>query len=135
MADVIFNIAKGALVEKVRDGSGNLIVMLLEAVESDSDLIKHDNLNDLLGAAGNTEATATGYSRKTNVTGTIVVDDTINETRVDIPDQQWNSVSGNAIVAAVVAYEESAAETGRVPLTKHDVSLTPDGTDLMVRFP
>lgn len=133
MADVIFNVAKGALVEKVRDGSSNLIVILLEAVEADSTLIDHDNLSAVFGGSS-TEATATGYSRKTGITGTVVVDDIANESEVTIPSQQWSSVSGNAIVAAIVAYEESASETGRIPLTKHDISITPDGTDIKVNF-
>lgn len=135
MADLIFNIAKGALVEKVRDGSANLIVILLEAIEADSTIKDYDDLNALFLAAGNTEATATGYARKTGVIGTIVVDDIDNEAEVTIPNQQWTTVTGNAIVAAIVAYEESASETGRIPLTKHDISITPDGTDIMVRFP
>ena len=86
MANVIFNVAKGALVEKFRDGAANGIVLLLEAVESDIDLIAHDNLNDLLNAAGNTEATATGYARKTGIVGTIVVDDVNEQVTVSIPD-------------------------------------------------
>ena len=135
MSDVVFNIAKGALVEKFRDGAANGIVILLEAVEADSALIKHNNISDLLAAAGNTEATATGYARKTGITGTVSVDDGANEASVNLPNQQWNAVSGNPIVAALVAYEESASDSGRVPLTKHDISVTPDGSDIMVRFP
>ena len=135
MANVIFNVAKGALVEKFRDGAANGIVLLLEAVESDIDLIAHDNLNDLLNAAGNTEATATGYARKTGLTGTIVVDDVNDQVTVTVPDQQWNDVSGNDFVAAIVAYEESASDSGRIPLVKHDWALSPDGNDVMIRFP
>jgi hypothetical protein len=134
MANVTFNLAKGALVEKFRDGAANGIVLLLEAIEADADLVDHENLSTLL-AAGNTEATATGYARKTGITGTIVIDDTNDRAEVDIPSQQWDDVSGNAFIAVIVAYEESAAEAGRIPLTKHDWAMTPDGTDVMVRFP
>lgn len=135
MADVLFNIAKGALVEKFRDGAANGIVMLMEAVEVDDDLKDYDNLNDFLLAAGNTEATATGYSRKTGVTGTVVIDDTNDRAEVDFVSQTWNAVSGTGIVAAIVAYEESASDTGRIPLVKHDWVITPDGSDLKIRFP
>lgn len=136
MADIIFNIAKGAIVEKIRDGSSNLLVLILEAVETETDLMDHDNLSSLLGAAGNTEATATGYSRKTGITGVVTVDHTSNEASVAIPDQQWDAISGgNPFVAAVVAYEESASDTGRIPLSKHDISYTPQGVDFLVRFP
>lgn len=134
MADVIFNIAKGALVEKVRDGAANLIIILLETVEADATLIDHDNLNDLF-AGTSVEATATGYARQTGVTGTVVVDDIANVTGVNIPVQDFAALTGNAVVAVIVAYEESAAETGRIPLTKHDISHTPDSTPLRVRFP
>ena len=135
MASVLFNIAKGALVEKFRDGSANGIVILLEAVESDSAIIKHDNVDAMLTAAGNTEATATGYARKTGVVGTIDINDVLDATEVNFPDQIWTAVSGNDIVALIVAYEESASDTGRIPLVKHDFAITVDGSDIRARFP
>ena len=135
MATIVFNIAKGALVEKFRDGSANGIVLLLEAVEADAALADHDNLQDLLNAAGNTESTSPGYSRKTGVVGTIVVDDTNDEVTVDIPDQTWFALTGNSLAAVIIAYEESASDAGRVPLTKHDFVRTLDGSDVQVRFP
>jgi len=58
MANVSFNRAKGATVELFRDDPAKGIVLLLEAVESDAALKDHDNLSDLLLAAGNTEHTA-----------------------------------------------------------------------------
>ena len=135
MASVIFNIAKGALVEKFRDGAANGIVLLLEAVEADSALADYDNIDALLTVAGNTEATATGYARKTAVTGTVVVDDVNDRVEVDLPAQDWTAVTGNAFVALVVAYEESPSDTGRIPLVKHDFTITPDGSDIRARFP
>ena len=135
MASVVFNIAKGALVEKFRDGAANGLVILLEAVEADGDLPDYDNIDALLTAAGNTEATAAGYARKTGITGTIVIDDVNDRAEVDIPDQTWSAVTGNNIVALVVAYEESASDTGRIPLVKHDFPITVDGTDIRARFP
>jgi hypothetical protein len=134
MADFIFNIAKGALIEKVRDGSSNLLVLLLETAEADSTLIDYDNLSDLF-AGSSVESTATGYSRNTGVTGTVVVDDGLNVADVNIPDQAFSALTGNPLVAVIVAYEESASETGRIPLTKHDVSLTLDANEVLVKFP
>lgn len=135
MADVLFNIAKGALVELFRDAASNGIVLLLEAVEADSVIVDYDDLNAFLGAAGNTEATATGYVRRTGITGTIIIDDVNDRVEVDLPSQSWTAVSGTDIVAAVVAYEESPSEAGRIPLVKHDWVITVDGTDLEIRFP
>ena len=135
MADVAFNRAKGSFVELFRDDPAKGIVLLLTAVESDSALVEHDNLNDLLLAAGNTEATGGGYVRQTGITGTIVVDDINNTASVDIPSQLFSGLTGDPIVAVIVAFEESASDTGRIPLTKHDFSVVVDGGDVLVRFP
>lgn len=135
MADGIFNIAKGAFAEKFRDTAANGIVLLMEAAEADATLIDYDELNALFVPAGNTEATATNYARKTGLTGTITVDDTNDRVDVDIPDQTWTALGpGNAIVKLCVCYEESAAETGRIPLSQHDFSVTPDGSDVTAQF-
>lgn len=135
MADGVFNIAKGAAAEKFRDAAANGIVLLLEANEAETALVDHDELNALLGAAGNTESAATNYARKTGLTGSITVDDSNDRVDVDIPDQTWSSLGpGNALTKLVVAYEESPADTGRIPLTHHDFTPTPDGSDLTAQF-
>jgi len=130
MADGLFNIAKGANAEMFRDAGTNGIVLVLEADETATALVDHDELNALLGAAGNTEATATNYARKTGLTGTITVDDSNDRVDIDIPDQTWSSVSGTAFTRLVTAYENSAADTGRVPLSHHDFAITPNGGDI-----
>lgn len=130
MADGVFNIAKGAAAEKFRDGAANGIILLLTANEAEPALVDHDALDVLLGAAGNTEASDGSYARKTGLTGTITVDDSNDRVDVDIPDQTWTALAGSAIVKAIVAYEESAAESGRIPLTHHDFAVTPDGSDV-----
>jgi len=133
MADGVFNIAKGAAAEKIRDSGTVVGILLLKANETEADLIDHDNLSVLLGAAGNTEADATNYARKTGLTGTITVDDTNNRVDIDVPDQTWTALGGaldNTLTKLVVFYEESAADTGRVPLTHHDFALTTDGSDV-----
>lgn len=134
MSDLVFNIAMGAFVEKFRDGSANGLVLLMEAVEADDALRDHDALDVLLAAAGNTEMSDASYARKTGLTGTITVDDTNNRVDVDIPDQTWTALSGNALVALEVAYEESASDAGRIPLTNHVFSVTPDGSDVTAQF-
>lgn len=137
MADGVFNIAKGAFVEKFRDGASNGIVLLMKANETESTLRDRDDLSALFGAAGNTEADFTNYARKTGLTATITVDDTNDRVDVDLPDQTWSSAGGasnNTLVKAVVAYQESAADSGRVPLTHHDFAATTDGSDLTIQF-
>ena len=135
MAEVVFNVAKGALVEKFRDGEANGLVLLLEAVESDAALADHDNLQSMLAAAGNTEFAGVGYARKTGITGTIVIDNVNDRIEISFPDQTWQNLSGNPIVAVIIAYQESASDSGRIPLTKHDYSMIPDGGDIRVRMP
>lgn len=133
MADGVFNIAKGAAAEMVRDGATNLGMILLRANETEADLIDHDNLSVLIGAAGNTEANFTNYGRKTGLTGTITVDDTNNRVDIDVPDQTWSSAGGaanNTLTKLIVYYENSASDAGRVPLTHHDFAITTDGSDV-----
>ena len=134
MADFVFNIVKGAFVEKFRDAAANGIVILSTAQEAEDAAKDHDELNAYFGAAGNTEASGGGYGRKTGLTGTITVDDTNNRVDVDIPDQTWTALTGTAITDLMVAYEESAAETGRLPLTSHDFAVTLDGSDVTAQF-
>lgn len=137
MTNQVFNIAKGAFAEKFRDGAAKGIVLLLKASEADAALLDHDELGALLGAAGNTEADFTNYARKTALTGTITVDDVNERVDVDIPDQTWAAAGGatnNTLTKLFVAYEESAAETGRIPLTHHDFAVTTDGSDITAQF-
>lgn len=133
MADGVFNIAKGSFIEKFRDGGTVGGLILLQAAEADATLVDYDDVAALLVPAGNTEATATNYARKTGITGTITVDDTNDRADLDFPDQTFTSLgngTNNSLVKAVSYYEESASDSGRVPISHHDLSVTTDGTDL-----
>lgn len=137
MADGVMNIAKGAAAEKFRDSAANGIVLLLSANETETALVDHDELAALLAAAGNTEAAFTNYARKTGLTGSITVDDTNDRVDVDFPDQTWTSAgngTNETLTKLVTAYEESAADSGRIPLTHHDFATTTDGSDLTASF-
>lgn len=129
MADFVFNIAKGAFVEKFRDGAANGLMLLLTAADTDDAMRDTDTVATLL-ATGADEATDGSYARKTGLTGSITVDDTNNRVDVDIPDQTWSALAGSAITDLVIAYQESAADSGRIPLTNHDFAVTPDGSDV-----
>lgn len=138
MAAGVFNIAKGAVAEKFRDGSGNGIILLLKGADADADLIAHDTLEALLDSGtDNDEADFTNYGRKTSLTGTVTVDDVNDRVDVDIADQTWSSAGGasnNTLVKLIVAYEESAADSGRIPLTHHDFTPTTDGSDITAQI-
>ncbi len=133
MADFIFNIAKGAFVEKVRDGASNLGILLLIAADTDDNMRDTDTVAALLATSAD-EATDGSYARKTGLTGTITVDDTNNRVDVDLPDQTWTALAGSAITDAVVFYQESAADSGRIPISLHDFAVTPDGSDVQIVF-
>lgn len=136
MADGVFNIAKGAAVEKFRDSAANGIVLLLTVNQAEATLIDHDDLGAMLAAA-NTEAVFTSYGRKTGLTGSITVDDSNERVDLDFPDQTW-SPAGNGVnetmTKAIMAYEEAAADATRIPLTHHDFTPTTDGSDLTIQF-
>jgi len=137
MADGVFNIAKGAVAEKVRDGASNLGVLLLQANELEADLIDHADIAALLGAVGNTEATATNYVRKTGITGTITVDNINNRVDVDIPDQTWTALGGttnNTLTKLIIFYDEGGTDSTRIPLTHHDFAITTDGSDVTAQI-
>lgn len=133
MADGVFNIAKGAAAEKVRDGASNIEVVLLKANEAETALVDHDELNALLGAAGNTEADATDYARKTGVTATITVDDTNDRVDLDTPDQTWSGLGGatnNTLTKLLFTYSQGAGDANKIPLTHHDFAVTTDDSDV-----
>lgn len=133
MSDFVFNIAKGAFVEKFRDGASNGGILLLIAADTDDAMRDTDTITALL-ATGANEATDGSYARKTGLTGTITVDDTNNRVDVDLPDQTWTALAGAAILDLVVFYEEAAADATRIPLTLHDFAVTPDGSDVTAVF-
>lgn len=135
MADIVFNVAKGAAAEKVRDDPTKLGVLLLKTAETDAAMRDRTTVADLL--AGSTEANFSGYARKTGITGTVTVDQTNDRVDVSIPDQTWAAAGGavnNTLAKLVVFYEEAAADSGRIPLVALDFVATTDGNDLTARF-
>lgn len=132
MADGVFNIAKGAAAEKFRDSAANGLILLLTTGETETALVDYDTVAALL-AGTPVEASDASYARKTGLTGSITVDDTNDRVDVDIPDQTWSALAGAAIVKAIVAYEEAAADANRIPLTHHDFAVTPDSSDVTLQ--
>ena len=100
--------------------------------EGNAGLIDRATVAAILGAS-NTEANFTNYARKTAITATLTVDNTNDRVDLDMPDQTWTTAGGatnNALTCLIVAYEESAADSGRVPISKHDFAVTTDASDL-----
>lgn len=136
MADFVFNIAKGAVAEMIRDSAANCGILLLKAAEADATMKDYDTLATLLAGTPD-EADFTSYARKTGLTGTITVDDTNDRVDVDLPDQTWSPAGGasnNTLTDLVTFYQNAAADTTRIPMTNHDFAVTTDGSDLVVQF-
>lgn len=153
MANDVFNQARGAVGFLMEDtlpttslsgglsaANSRMVVVVLEVVEADDTLNNHDDLLGLTGAAGNTEATATNYSRnETAAAGiTITVNNTANDMQVEKnADVTWTSVTGNAFVKLLCCYDaDNAAGTDAniLPMTYHDFSVTPNGGDITADF-
>ncbi len=137
MADLVFNNAKGSIVQKLRDGE-DLIVVLLKVVETDTTLLDYDDLASLLAGA-NTEADFTNYTRTViaNANTTVTIDDS-NEravAKIDVPVDfdPAGGATNNSLVKCIVS-AEGANDAARVPLTFHDLSTTTDGTQLTFTF-
>lgn len=136
MADFVFNIAKGAAAEKVRDASTSVGVLILRTAALESDAILKDKVSvaDLVSGATD-EATNSGYARKTGLTGTLNVDQANDRVDVSIPNQTWTAVAaGDGWSKLVVFLDEGGTDATRIPLTSHDFAVTPDGSDITVQF-
>lgn len=134
MADFVFNIAKGRVrsYADLSAASDALVFVPIEAtgVEADDTLNNYDDLGALLGAANNEQTT---MGRKSVTSATITVDDTNNRVDIDVADQTWTAATGNAVSDLLICYDGdtgAGTDSNIVPLTCHDFSVTPDGSDI-----
>ncbi|MFD3646382.1 hypothetical protein ACFWUT_23310 [Streptomyces cyaneofuscatus] len=133
MANIVFNIALGRLAHYASLPATNdaLVLVPLEAsgLVADSTMRDYDDLNALLGGASNEQTT---MGRKTLSSVTATVDDTNDRVNLDCADVTWTAATGNAIGAVVICYDPDTTggtDADLIPLTKHDVTMTPDGSD------
>lgn len=153
MANFVFNIAKGRVVElynnvetSVAFANSALVVVALQSlnIEADATLADYDNLSLLLAAATN-EAVNTGYARKVLTDADLSAlpspDDTNNWYQVDIPDQTWTTVvdtgsTTNPWAKILICYDgdtTGGTDANIIPLTAHDFAVTPDGSDIVMQ--
>lgn len=150
MADFVFNIAKGRVVEFYNRVKGNdpapsaLVVVAIKTtgIESDATLQDYDDLGALLAAA-NDEATNSGYARKVLTDADLAAlpapDDTNNRYDIDLPDLTWTAVqtTGGAWSKLLVCYDAdtgAGTDSNIIPLTAHDFAVTPDGSDIVAQI-
>jgi hypothetical protein len=142
MADFVFNIAKGRVVElfsrvDVNDptNSALIIVPVDVAAVTDATIKDFDTLAAVL-AGGVTERTTGGWNRKTLTDADITMpapDDTNDRFDIDIPDQLWTAVSAGTVTDLIICYDNDTtggSDTNLIPLTQHDFAITPDGSDV-----
>lgn len=131
MASIVFNVALGRLAQygDLSAAADSLILVPFAAAGLPSDATMRDYATLAAVKAGATEQTTLGRKTLTNVT--VTVDNTNDRVAIDCDDVTWTATAGSAIGAVVICYKPDTASTDSavIPLTKHDVSMTPDGTN------
>lgn len=139
MANIVFNTAKGRIVELYRrvksadPATAALIVIPLTAVPVDATSIDQATLAAVL-AGGSTEQGTMG--RKVLVAADLAAfpaaDNTNDRFDVSLPTVTWAAATGTAIVKLLVCYRNATADADSVliPLTCFDFAQTPSGADI-----
>ena len=150
MADGVFNIAKGRIVEYYNRVESNdpansaLVVVLGFGAITDATLEDLDDLAAVIADAGFTEATFTNYARKTltdtDLAALPAPDDTNNRYDIDLPDQTFTAAGNGAndtLTRLLVCYDNDTTggvDANIIPLCFYDFSVTTDGSDLTAQF-
>lgn len=142
MANIVFNVAKGRVIEFYNRVESNdpstarlvLIPIETSGLEADSVLIDKDFLSDVLSGTTNEQTTmGRKYLTDTELAALPAPVDGSDWYEVSIPTVTWTAASGNAISKIVIAYDpNSSADTAIIPLTMFDAVVTPDGNDLQL---
>lgn len=144
MANIVFNIAKGRVVEfynrvESNDPSTSALILVpieTSGLESDATLVDKDDLAAVLSGTTNEQTT---MGRKTltdtELSALPAPDDGNDRYDVSLPTVTWSAATGNAISKILVCYD---ADTGAgtdaniIPLTLFDAAVTPDGSDIQL---
>lgn len=144
MANIVFNIAKGRVVElynrvKGNDPANSAIVLVpieTSGLEADSALIDSDTLAEVLDGATNEQTT---MGRKTLTDADLAAlpapDDANDRYDLSLPTVTWSAASGNAISKICVCYDPDTTggtDANIVPLTMFDFTQTPSGSDIQM---
>lgn len=144
MANIVFNIAKGRVVEyynrvKSNDPTNSALILVpieTSGLESDATLIDKDDLAAVLSGATNEQTT---MGRKTLTDSDLAAlpapDDGNDRFDVSLPTVTWAAATGNAISKILVCYDSDTTggtDSAIVPLTMFDAAVTPDGNDIQL---
>jgi hypothetical protein len=142
MANIVFNIAKGSVVEYFRRVDSNdpansaIIVVPVDAGATTDATARDFDTLAAVTAGGFTERTTGGWNRKTLTDADIAtpaVDDTGDTFSVTIPDQTWTAVTAGAVTDLVICYDSDTTggtDANIIPLLLLDFAITPDGSDV-----
>jgi hypothetical protein len=144
MANIVFNIAKGRVVEYYNRVENNdpanaaLIIVPIETsgLEADATLADADTLSAVLAGTTNEQTT---MGRKTLTDADLVAlpapDDTNDRFDVSLPAVTWTAATGNAISKILVCYDSdttAGTDANIIPLTMFDRAETPSGSDIVL---
>jgi hypothetical protein len=144
MANIVFNIAKGRVVEfynrvKNNDPSTSALVLTpieTSGLEADSALIDSDTVAEVVDGATNKQTTmGEKVLTDTELAALPAPDDANDRYEVSLPQVTWTVASGNAISKILVSYRPntgSPSDSTDIPLTMFDAVLTPDGNDVVL---
>jgi hypothetical protein len=134
VSSFVFNIAKGkiAYYAGLPASADALIAIPIEAsgVEADAVLVDYDTVAALLAGATNEQST---MGRKTLASVSVTVDDTNDRVALDCADITWSGATGNPISDVLICYDPdtgTGTDADLIPLSWHDYTATPDGTDI-----
>jgi hypothetical protein len=131
VANIVFNIALGrvAYYASLPAANDGLVLIPLESSGLETDAVLRDK-DDLAAVVAGTTNEQTTVGRKSLASVTVTIDDTNDRIAIDAADVTWASPSGNAIGALVIGYvpdTTAPSDAAIIPLTKHDLTWTPDG--------
>jgi hypothetical protein len=143
MANFVFNIAKGRVVELYHRVDNNdptnsaLVVVAINTSAADATLKDLDTLALVLANAGTSEVTNAGYARKVldGLDAYAAVDDMNDYVDVSLSNQTWTSVAaGTGWTDLLICYDPDTTggtDANIIPLTCNDFVVTPDGSDII----
>lgn len=144
MANYVFNIAKGRVVEyynrvESQDPAGACLTLVpLSASGSEAEAQDYDSLSAVLGGTANEQSTG-GWIRKeltnTQLATLPAPNDTDNRYDVQVPSVTWTGpTAGNNTTGLLICYDPTgaSADTAIIPLTHHDFVVTADGNDVVL---
>lgn len=142
MPNIVFNIAKGRVVElynrvKSNDPANSALVIVpieTAGLESDAVLVDADTLAAVLAGATNEQTT---MGRKTLTDADLAAlpapDDANDRYDVALPTVLWTAATGNAISKLLVCYDNdttAGTDANLIPLTLFDFAQTPSGGNI-----